>query len=897
MNSTTDPTTYCESLLEQLPNPPTSHRPAPLWVWNDKMQPEQITHALQDFKEHGFGGAFVHPRPGLITEYLSEEWFGLWGHALETAKALGLKLYIYDENSYPSGFAGGHVSSQLPDCLATGMSYSIFAMNDQNIHERLDAYLDNNTLIVAFACQPDDIHPVLFDDLTLLPRRQWHLHAEHVFVVKLIEPVRTGWLAGFGFVDLLRPEVTQAFVDSTHERYHSRFGADFGDAIPALFTDEPYIAAGAVYSSIRNIVPFSYWFANVFEQRHGYPLLRNLPCVFRNVRGGAWDRAPQKVRYDYYRTIRDLWVENNIAPIGKWCEEHRIQWTGHYLEHQWPHCAFNTSPSMQSNYEYHGWPAIDMLLSGYLRDTETHALALTIREIRSAANQFAKERTLCELYGAGGWDSDFEDYKRMADWVMVNGINFINQHLSYSSYAGARKRDHPQSFDSRQSWWDSYTHMNNYVGRVRLLLSQGRMEQRILVLNPSTTGYLIPPEEERGDLFSISGTDAMQNPDMSGFLTLSQTLANAQWDFDYGDEFTLARHARIDGTRLIVGAQAYDVLLVSCDMRNMLAATVQLLRDFMERGGRVYGTGAQSLCSDSSLAFHVDGVEDADTYRDLSEAWVPVELADIDTILHEVLEPHITSDVAFPTGFAHMRRVLEDGSRVWFLVNHSFTTFDGVLSMVGSSVSAVDLWSGEQHSVRYSAHDGKVHVAVRLVRNQSLMLLVQDLALVESHDSFYPASEESCVESDASSVVSLPLVLQSICRDSLNVMPLLYGDLKIGNREYLDIKISAAADLVYSSRGFKRNPWDNQVQFRQNILDKNVLYGEDSGFCVLYPFVIAEGAQLRDLRVVAEQKDLCRICVNGSDVPWTEGDVFLDAGFGSANITDFVREGDITWSW
>jgi len=54
-------------------------------------------------------GAFVHPRPGLITDYLSEDWFALYAYSLEVAERLGLDIWIYDENSYPSGFAGGHV--------------------------------------------------------------------------------------------------------------------------------------------------------------------------------------------------------------------------------------------------------------------------------------------------------------------------------------------------------------------------------------------------------------------------------------------------------------------------------------------------------------------------------------------------------------------------------------------------------------------------------------------------------------------------------------------------------------------------------------------------------------------------------------------------------------------
>jgi len=98
--------------------PSAEFRSFPLWTWNVDIDEELIDRMLEGFRKAGMGGAFVHPRPGLITEYLSEEWFRLWGYALEKAKSLDLSLQVYDENSYPSCFAGGHVCEALPDAVA-----------------------------------------------------------------------------------------------------------------------------------------------------------------------------------------------------------------------------------------------------------------------------------------------------------------------------------------------------------------------------------------------------------------------------------------------------------------------------------------------------------------------------------------------------------------------------------------------------------------------------------------------------------------------------------------------------------------------------------------------------------------------------------------------------------
>jgi hypothetical protein len=50
-----------------------------------------------------------------MTEYLSARWFELMRRVVKEFLRLGLVPYLYDENSYPSGLAGGHVPARVPD--------------------------------------------------------------------------------------------------------------------------------------------------------------------------------------------------------------------------------------------------------------------------------------------------------------------------------------------------------------------------------------------------------------------------------------------------------------------------------------------------------------------------------------------------------------------------------------------------------------------------------------------------------------------------------------------------------------------------------------------------------------------------------------------------------------
>ena len=82
-------------------------KPVPFWSINSKLDVGEIKRQISEMNEFGLGGFIFHARAGLETPYLSDEWFEAVGVALEKAKELGLKAWLYDEYGWPSGFVGG----------------------------------------------------------------------------------------------------------------------------------------------------------------------------------------------------------------------------------------------------------------------------------------------------------------------------------------------------------------------------------------------------------------------------------------------------------------------------------------------------------------------------------------------------------------------------------------------------------------------------------------------------------------------------------------------------------------------------------------------------------------------------------------------------------------------
>src|SRR5439155_25242490 len=92
---------------ELFKNPTAEYRGTPFWSWNSKLDIEQLFRQIEQFKEMGFGGFHIHSRTGLQTPYLSDEYMKFVVACTEKAAKESMLSWLYDEDRWPSGFAGG----------------------------------------------------------------------------------------------------------------------------------------------------------------------------------------------------------------------------------------------------------------------------------------------------------------------------------------------------------------------------------------------------------------------------------------------------------------------------------------------------------------------------------------------------------------------------------------------------------------------------------------------------------------------------------------------------------------------------------------------------------------------------------------------------------------------
>ena len=280
---------------------PTEYSSAPLWVWNDMLTDDMVRGTLRDLAAQHVRQVFVHPRPGLMTPYLSPEWFRLWKVALDEAARLDMKLWIYDENSYPSGFAGGFVPEAMPESRGRGLGFK---------DEAAPRWAEDTLAVFRVAdAGYEDVSSQVRAGTTLPPAR---------YIVASLLRARPGpWYGGRYYVDLLYPGVTEKFLSITLDAYKREIGGEFGKRVPGVFTDEPELRpAGGL--------PWTERLPALFQERWGYSLTANLPALREPL--GDWKR----VRHNYYQVLLEQFIERWARPYYDYCERNRLEFTGHY---------------------------------------------------------------------------------------------------------------------------------------------------------------------------------------------------------------------------------------------------------------------------------------------------------------------------------------------------------------------------------------------------------------------------------------------------------------------------------------------------------------------------------------------------------------------------------------
>ncbi|MBO9610288.1 MAG: hypothetical protein J7639_30290 [Paenibacillaceae bacterium] len=588
------------SLYERFLKPANAFRGKPLWSWNGKLDRERLLEQIRAFREMGFGGFYMHSRVGLQTEYLGEEWMELTRACAEEAQRLGMEAWLYDEDRWPSGTAGGMATREPQYRLK-------FIRADL---EATDAFCWTEHTVAAFYCRLDGVNVYDCKQLHRSSSLQ-ALPAEEgvVLAFRTTEMASTSFYNGSTYLDTLNLEATEHFLALTHEKYSQSCGDLFGGHIQGIFTDEPHRGSlldgfGITNPDKERHVPWTYDLFERFQDAFGYDLLPRLPELFFRLNG----QVVSQVKWHYVELLQRMFLENFAEPVQRWCKRHGLRLTGHVLHEDSLTAQTAMSGSVMRYYEYMEEPGIDVL-------TEGNRCYWIAKQLASVARQLNKRWLFSELYGATGWQLSFEGHKAVGNWQALFGINARSHHLAWYTMEGESKRDFPGTIGPQSAWWREYESVETYFSRIGAAMSEGTPVCDVLALNPVESVW--------SQVYcGWSSMLATASPEViaieRNYQELFHWLTGSQIDFDYGDEHLLAKYGSVEADAsgvpvLRVGAASYRVVIVA-GMLTIRLSTLRLLHAFLDAGGQVVVAG--------SMPGYVDALPSGDAVQLLDRAMV-----------------------------------------------------------------------------------------------------------------------------------------------------------------------------------------------------------------------------------------------------------------------------------
>ncbi len=388
-----------------------------------------------------------------------------------------------------------------------------------------------------------------------------------------------------------------------------------------------------------------------FKKRRGYDLTPYIYALW-----GDMGEITPHVRYDHFKTMSELTIENFFDPF----------------------CEFSHAHGVLNRVQAHGtWGDIlRVYASADIPEGETfgdhrtlHVNTIHRRLAASAGHVYGKNLISNETFTwlkRPRFTETLEELKSAVDAVFVDGMNMIVNHGYAYSPEKAGKRGWPfyasTHINHTTPWWPLYGNLGAYIARASELLRFGHHVSEVAVYLPQADIYA---ESMLSELhLAMRLEDHLDNDAMDG-------IQKAGYWFDYINDEALGSLGKITHEGLVLQENCYRViLLVGCTRLPVQIA--QKLAEFARAGGILICDGIPS----ESCGW-VDYKQNTEAVRSLMEKAAPVVAQNRREALIEALKARFEPDVivSHPDKIGYVHRA-DERTHLYFLSNLSDEELD-----------------------------------------------------------------------------------------------------------------------------------------------------------------------------------------------------------------------------
>ena len=402
-------------------------------------------------------------------DFLGPAWWHDLDIILEEAKSRNMKVWILDDQHFPTGSAAGAMKT-----APAGLQKQYLACNMTDVcgpqrRVRLDM-----SKLAGTPGNPFDLQPPAYDDDRLLAVVAARLDGavdcslNHVDeAVVLTEKVKNDWLIwdvpeGMwrvfvfyithnggkpNYINLVDSASCKVLLDTVYEAHYAHYADDFGTTIAGFFSDEPCLGnvvkntQGCIIGQTRMSLPWSGQMEAALRKIWGENYDMKLPALWGEL-GTPEETAA--IREGYMNVLTNLVKSCFSEQIGDWCRNHGVEYIGHIIEDN------NASEGLGDSVGHYFRSLWGQDMAGIddigSQITVGGANVEHVSVVGSGDGEFyhhvlgklgsslahidpkKRDRCVCECFGAYGWSEGTQTMKYIADQLLADGVNHFVPH-------------------------------------------------------------------------------------------------------------------------------------------------------------------------------------------------------------------------------------------------------------------------------------------------------------------------------------------------------------------------------------------------------------------------------------------------------------------------------------